>query len=81
MLSGRKKKFRNRSLTEKFLNLLDHVHELIHLSLGIIKIEARAGGGFHAEFVHEGLGAMMATAQRNARLVRQRHDVVRVDVP
>ena len=49
-------------LPEKILNLLHHFHKPVHLGLGVVKIEAGAGGGFHAELVHERLGAMMTAA-------------------
>ena len=33
---------------EEFLNLLHYFHEVIHLCLGVVEIEARAGGRFNA---------------------------------
>jgi hypothetical protein len=55
-------------LPEEFLNLLHHFHKPIHFGFRVVKIKTRAGGGFHAELVHERLRAVMATAQRHARV-------------
>ena len=70
----------SQSACEKFLNFLHHFHKPVHFGFGVVKIETGAGGGFHAEPVHERLGAVMAAAQRYARLVRQRHHIVGVNV-
>src|ERR1019366_1729880 len=57
------------SLPEKFLDLLHHFHEPVHFGLGVVEIEAGAGGGFHTQPVHERLGAMMPATQRHTRLI------------
>jgi hypothetical protein len=67
-------------LAEKLLDLFYNFHEPVHFSLGVVEIETRAGGGFDTEPVHEWLRAVMAAAQGHARLVCQRHHVVRVNV-
>jgi len=68
------------STGEKFLDPDNGFKEPVHLRRGVVKIETGAGGGFHAELVHEGLGAVMAAAQGHAGLIGQRHDVVRMHV-
>lgn len=57
------------SLPKKFLNLPNHVHKRIHLRLGVVEVKTRPGRGFHAQLVHQRLGAMMTAAQRDARLI------------
>ena len=70
----------NPLLPKKLLDLPDGFDESVHFGPGVVEIKARARRGFHAQLVHERLGAVMAAAQRHARLVRQRHHVMRVDV-
>ena len=65
-------------LPEKFLDLADDFHKAIHLGLGVVKIKTRAGGGFHAELVHERLRAVMAASQRHSPLVGQLHHIMSV---
>src|ERR1700677_2931837 len=67
-------------LPEEFLDFADDFHETVHLGAGVVKVKAGTGGGFHAELVHERLGAMMSTAECDARLVGEGHDVVRMHV-
>ena len=72
--------FNGNSLRKEFLDLLYDFNKAVHFGLGVVKIKTRAGGGFHAELVHERLRAVMPAAQGHTRLVRQRHHVVRVNV-
>jgi len=52
-------------LPEKFLDFLDDFHKPVHFGLGVVEIKTRAGGGFHAEPVHERLRAVMPAAGKS----------------
>ena len=53
-------------------------YEEVDFGLGVVDVEARAGGGGEAEFAHQGLVAVVAAAEGYAVLVGEGDDVVGV---
>jgi hypothetical protein len=65
---------------EEFPDLTKHLDEPVYFIGRVIEIKAGSGGGFHAEFAHERLVAMMPAAQGDAPLVRDRDHVMGMNV-
>ena len=58
------------------LQLLD---EGIHLLLCVVDVEARPSAGIDAQVAVQGLGAVVARANRHARKVEHRRDISRME--
>jgi hypothetical protein len=63
---------------KEFLDFGDYLHELIDLVGSIVEVEAGASGGFDPELPHQGLIAVVATAQRDPSLIGQSDHIMRV---
>src|ERR1051325_5096898 len=64
---------------KKLLDFPNDLIETVDLGCGIIHVKAGARSGFHTEFFHEGLVAVVAASQRDSGLVRDCNDVVSMD--
>src|SRR5687767_9746011 len=60
--------------------LLHRISQLIRLFPSVVKRERSTCGGGHIEKLHHRLGTVVASADRDALLVEDGSDVVRVDI-
>ena len=65
---------------EVLLDFAEGVGEPVHFIGRVVEIKTGAGSGFQAQLVHEGLVAVMSAPQRDAGLIGQGDQVVRMDV-
>ena len=79
-LSRSKPSLDNNLRRKELLDFLHHLHKAVHFGFRVVEVKARARSGFNAEFVHQRLRAMMPAAQCHTGLIRQCHDVVRMNV-
>jgi len=67
-----------RSAGEKLQDAVHRLHQDVDFFLGVVNVEAGAGGRCQAEFAHERLVAVVTASERDAILVGEGHHVVRV---
>src|SRR5215471_6259514 len=66
--------------SKKTLNFAQHLDKSIDFLGRVVKVKAGARCGFHSQFAHQWLVAMMPPSQSNSSLVGHRHHIVRMDI-
>ncbi len=66
--------------TEEFLDFTQDLYEPINLFEGVIEIKARASGGFNSELPHQRLITVVPSAKSDTALVRDSHQVMRMNI-
>src|SRR5437763_593686 len=75
---NQKSKIANQKSAKHLDDFLHRRDEAVNFRLRVVEGEGGAGGGGHAEVLHDGLRAVMACAYGDALLVEYRADIVRV---